>query len=191
MATINFRQCTKLSYPWGTTLHILYFTTVQENTPFFGQGRSWHLTNLLYHVLRVSCYSCLAKKSHFIAAKNTHISNILYNLHGFPVDSPMCWCHSLIWTYASGDSRHPHMIYYPQYCCFHPIKVSLYTYSFILMHDRTPRILLLSLTCLNMPADKTITQTIFTVQFTFGSFPHLGEAPGCLIWHLPQVFICH
>ena len=24
------------------------------------------------------------------------------------------------------------------------------------------------------------------VQFTSGSFPHLGETPGHLIWHLPR-----
>ena len=33
---------------------------------------------------------------------------------------------------------------------------------------------MLLLTCLNMPADKIITQTIFAVQFTSRSFPHLG-----------------
>ena len=42
-----------------------------------------------------------------------------------------------------------------------------------------------------MPADKTITQTIFAVQFTSRSFPLLRDTPGCLIWHLPLVFICH
>ena len=36
-----------------------------------------------------------------------------------------------------------------------------------------------------MPAGKTIIQTIFAVQFTSGSFPHLGETPGCLVWCLP------
>ena len=59
------------------------------------------------------------------------------------------------------------------------------------MHDRIPRTLSLSLTCLNRPTDTTIAQTIFAVQFISGSFPHLGETPGCLIWHLPQVFFCH
>ena len=42
-----------------------------------------------------------------------------------------------------------------------------------------------------MPTDKIITQTNFAVQFTSGSLPHLGETPGCLVWYLPQVFICH
>ena len=74
---------------------------------------------------------------------------------------------------------------------FQPIKESFYNYPFISVHDRTPRTLLLSLTCLNMPADKIITQTNFAVHFTSGSLPHLGETPGCLIWHLPQVFLCH
>ena len=63
----------------------------------------------------------------------------------------------------------------PQNYGFKPIQVSFYTYTFIFMHDRTPRSLLLSLTCLNMHADKAITQTIFMVQFTSGSFPHLGR----------------
>ena len=40
-----------------------------------------------------------------------------------------------------------------------------------------------------MPADKIVTH--FVVQFTSGPLPHLGETPGCLIWHLPQVFVCH
>ena len=80
---------------------------------------------------------------------------------------------------------------YLEYCCIYVIKVSLYTYPFIFMHDRTPRTLSSSLTCLNLPTDKTITQTIYVVQFTSGSFPHLGETPGCLVRHLPQVFICH
>ena len=50
---------------------------------------------------------------------------------------------------------------------------------------------MLSLTCLNMPTDKIVTQTNFAVQFTSGSIPHLGETPGCLVWCLPQVFVCH
>ena len=45
--------------------------------------------------------------------------------------------------------------------------ISFYTYLFISIHDRTPRILLLSLTCLIMPIDKVITQTIFVVLFTY------------------------
>ena len=50
---------------------------------------------------------------------------------------------------------------------------------------------MLSLTCLIMPTDKVITQTNFAVQFTSGSLSHLGETPGCLVWCLSQVFICH
>ena len=59
------------------------------------------------------------------------------------------------------------------------------------MYDRTWRTLSLSLACLNMPTARIITQTIFAVQSTSGSLLHLREIPGCLIWHLPQVFICH
>ena len=87
----------------------------------------------------------------------------------------MHWHHSLILTHMSGDSRCTHKIIQPQNYCFQPITVSFYTYTFIFMHDRTLGSLLLSLTCLNMPGDKTITQTIFVVQFTSRSFPHLGR----------------
>ena len=42
-----------------------------------------------------------------------------------------------------------------------------------------------------MPIDKVITQTIFVVLFTSRSLSHLGETLRCLVWHLPQVFICY
>ena len=124
MTTINFWPCTKLSYPWGTTVHILYFATVHENIPFFSQDRSWHLTNLLYHVLRVSV----------IAAKNTDISDILY-------DS----------LFSANQGK--------------PLHLSFYLDTW--QDTKNPFVIM---TCLNMPADKTITQTIFAVQFTFRSF---------------------
>ena len=69
-----------------------------------------------------------------------------------------------------------HVIYYQLHHCFQQVKVSFHTYPLILMHDRTSRMLLLSLTCLNRPTDVTITQTIFAVCFTPGSFPHLGRS---------------
>ena len=50
---------------------------------------------------------------------------------------------------------------------------------------------MLSLTCLIMPTDKGITQTIFMVLFTSRSLSHLGETPGHLIRCLPQVLVCH
>ena len=58
--------------------------------------------------------------------------------------------------------------YTQQYCCFQPIKVSFYNYPFNAIHDRIPRTLSLSQTCLNMPADKIATQTLW-----FNS--HLGH----------------
>ena len=67
------------------------------------------------------------------------------------------------------------MIYYPQHHCFQLIKISFHLYPFILIHDRTPRMLLLSLTCLDRPTDVAITQTIFMFYFTSRSFPHLGR----------------
>ena len=69
--------------------------------------------------------------------------------------------------------------------------VHFYTYLFSPIHDRTLQILMLSLTSLIMPIDKVITQTIFVVLFTSGSLLHLGEALRCLIWCLPQVFVCY
>ena len=73
-------------------------------------------------------------------------------------------------------------------CVSKPITVSFYTYLFISIHDRTPRILLLSLTHLIMPIDKVITQTIFVVLFTSGSLSHLGKTLRCFVWCLSQVF---
>ena len=71
---------------------------------------------------------------------------------------PTCWCHSLILAYMSENSR-----------CLHTILLGILLYlanqgkslhlSFIVMYDRTPKTLLLSLTCLNIPTDKTITQS--------------------------------
>ena len=78
-----------------------------------------------------------------------------------------------------------------EYFQYGPIKVSFYTNSFVFMHDRTLRTILWSQTCLHTLTDRIITQTIFMAQFTSGLFPHLGKTPGCNIWHLPQVFICH
>ena len=42
-----------------------------------------------------------------------------------------------------------------------------------------------------MLIDKVVAQTIFMVLFTSRSLSHLGEMPKCLIWHLPQVFVCY
>ena len=50
---------------------------------------------------------------------------------------------------------------------------------------------MLLLTHLIMPIDKVITQTIFVVLFTYRSLSHLGETLRCLVWHLPQVFVCY
>ena len=50
---------------------------------------------------------------------------------------------------------------------------------------------MLSLTCLIMPIDKVITQTIFVVLFTSRSLSHLGETLRCLAWCLSQVFVCY
>ena len=72
-----------------------------------------------------------------------------------------------------------------------PIKVSWHTCSFVFMNDRTLQTILWSQTCLHTLADRIITQTIFTAQFTSGLFPHLGKTPGFHVWHLPQLFVYH
>ena len=53
--------------------------------------------------------------------------------------------------------------------------VSFYPYVFISIHGRTLLIFMLLLTCLIMPINNVITQTIFMVLFTSGSLLTLGE----------------
>ena len=166
----------RLSYPQGTTLHILYFTTAYESTPFLAQGRSWHLTHLPYSTLSVSYYFCLT------------INNILLLLKILTFLT-FCWIHALFPGLPHMLMSQPHfgltqVKTHNDYTwslliilSYWPIKVSPYIYPFVFMHDRTPRTLSLSLTCLNILADKIITQTIFAAQFSSGLFPHLGGTP--------------
>ena len=76
----------------------------------------------------------------------------------------------------SGDSRHPHMIYYPQHHCFQLIKVSFHTYPFILIHDRTPRTLFV-ITDMSKQTHRCnyYSNNLHAVCFTSRSFPHLGR----------------
>ena len=135
----------------------------------------WHHSLILIHVSENS--RCL--------------QTILRQYHCFqPIKVSSYTYHSLILIHVSENSRCLQTIL-RQYHCFQPIKVSSYTYPCIPIHDRMPRIPLLSLTCLIMSTDKVITQTIFVVLFTSRSLSHLGETPGCLIWSLPQVLACH
>ena len=53
--------------------------------------------------------------------------------------------------------------------------VSFYTYLFISIHGRTLLIFMLSLTCIIMPIDNVITQTIFMVLFTSRSLLTWGK----------------
>ena len=62
VTTLDFWLCPRLSNPWGTTLHTLYFTPTFNHAPIVGQDRSWDLTHLLYSTLRVSCHFCLTIK---------------------------------------------------------------------------------------------------------------------------------
>ena len=74
----------------------------------------------------------------------------------FSWDSPMCWHHSLILGLNMWRLTTTTHDLYSQYYHIWPIKVNLYTYFFVFMHDRTPRTLLLSLSHLNIPANKII-----------------------------------
>ena len=62
-----------------------------------------------------------------------------------------------------------------QYWYLQCITVSLHTYLFIFIHDRTLLILMLSLTCAIMSIENVITQTIFMVLFTSGSLLTWGK----------------
>ena len=63
------------------------------------------------------------------------------------------------------------MIYNSQYDCFQPIKISLDTYPSILMYNRTPRNLSLSLTCLNVLQIKQLLEQSSQFSSHLGHFP--------------------
>ena len=67
----------------------------QQNMLILGQGESQHLANLLYHVLGVSYYFHPLTKINLLQLKNLTFSG----------DSPTCWCHSLILSYVSENSK--------------------------------------------------------------------------------------
>ena len=60
-------------------------------------------------------------------------------------------------------------------CAFQLIMVSFYPYLFISTHGRTLVIFILLLTCLIMPINNVITQTIFVVLFTSGLLLTFGK----------------
>ena len=78
-----------------------------------------------------------------------------------------------------------------EYFQYWPIKVSVYTCSFVFMHDRMLRAILWSWTCPHTLTDKIITRAIFVAWFTSRLFPHPRKTPGCHVKCLPQVFVCH
>ena len=61
------------------------------------------------------------------------------------------------------------------YLHFQLITVSFYPYLFISIHGKTLLICMLLLTCLFMPINNAITQTIFMVLFTSGSLLTWGK----------------
>ena len=171
ISTVNCQPCLALSYPWDTTLHIFYFTTMHRNALLFNQDRSWQLANLLYHVLRVDYYFCLATKIFLLQPKiltfPTSFSSMCTFL-GTPPCADIIASFWIMWVKTQDVKL--------TYLCFHIIMVSFYPYLFISIHGRTLLIFMLLLTHLIMPISNISTQTIFVVLFTSGSV---------LIWGKP------
>ena len=83
--------------------------------------------------------------------------------------------------------------FYWEYCHIQPIKVSLYTYPLIFMHDRTPRTLSLLLTYLTITAQIRL---LLKQSLQLNLHPWVISSPGRDPWspHLacpPEVFIFH
>ena len=106
ITTPDSQLSTRLGHPQGTTLHIFHFITIHRNASLFSQDRSWQLTSLLYHVLRVDYHFHLPIKFNLLQLKYSHLqhSGVYVCFSG---DSPMCWHHSLILRYASENSECP------------------------------------------------------------------------------------
>ena len=159
--TVNHQPCLALSYPWGTTLHIFYFIAIHRNASHFSQDRSWQLANLLYHVLRVDYYFCLATEIFLLQLKILTFLTSLSSMCAFLGTAPHADVIASFWVMwvKTKDTKLTHL-------CFKLIMVSFYPYLFISIHGRTLLIFMLLLTCLIMPIDNVITQTIFVVLFT-------------------------
>ena len=147
---------TELPHMRFLTLHTLYFTTTFKRAPIFGQGRSWHLTCLLYSTLRVSCYFHLTIKIILLQLKILTSLTFCCVQALFSWDCPMCWHHSPVLGLHMWRLTMTTHDLYSEYYHIWPIKVSLYAHFFVFMHDRTPRTLLLSLSHLNSLTDKII-----------------------------------
>ena len=168
--TVNHQPCLTLSYPQGTTLHIFYFITICKNASPFSQDRSWQLTNLLYHVLRVDYYFCIATKIFLLQLKILSFPTSLSSTHVFPGTPPCTDIIASFWVMwvKTQDMKLTHL-------CFQLIMVSFYPYLFISIHGKTLLIFMLLLTHLIMPINNVITQTIFVVLFTSGSLLTWGK----------------
>ena len=119
MTTLDLWPCTRLSYPWGTTLHTLYFTITFKHAPISGQGRSWHLTNLPYTMFKeLVITSIWLIRNHFIAAKNTQISDILLVLHVLFLGTPPCTDIIASFWLTLVRTQDVYRWYDLQYCCF-------------------------------------------------------------------------
>ena len=165
--------------------HFLFHNNPQKCITF-SQDRSWQLTNLLYHVLRVDYYFRLATKIFLLQLK---ILTFLTSL------SSMC---ALLRTPPCADIIASFWVMQVKtqdvkltYLCLPLITVSFFPYLFISIHGKTLLIFMLLLTCLIIPINNVITQTIFMDLFTSRSLLTWGKTLRCLVWHLPQVFVCY
>ena len=139
---MNCQSCLTMSYLWGTTLHNFHSITIHKNTSLFSQNRSWQLTNLLYHVLRVNSHFPLAIKIKLLQLKNTHISDILAVMCAFLGTPPCADITASFWSMWVKT----HNVQKQQELCFLHITVRFHTYSLIFRHDKTLLIFMPSLT---------------------------------------------
>ena len=139
---MNCQSCLTMSYPWGTTLHNFYFTTIHRNASLFSWDGSWQLINLLYHVSRVNYHLHLAIKINSLQLKNAHISNILVLACIFLGTPPHADVIASFWGMQVKTDK----IQKQQELHFLHITVRFCTYLFIFVHGKTLLIFMLSLT---------------------------------------------
>ena len=130
-----------MSYPRGTTLDNFHIT-IHKNTSLLSLGKSWLLTNLVYHVLEVNNRFHSTIKINSLQLKNTHISDILSKVCIFLGTPPCTDITASFWGMwpKTHISQNKHTLY------FLPITVSFLTYLVIFTHDKTLLIFQLSLT---------------------------------------------
>ena len=146
MTTVTCQPCLTLSYPWGTTLHIFHFIKIHRNASLFSQDRSWQLTNLLYHVLRVNYHFCLATKIFLLQLKILTFQTSLSPMCTFLGTPPCADIIASVWV-MQVKAQEVELTWLH----FQLITVSFYPYLFLSICGKTLLIFMLSLMCLFMP----------------------------------------